>query len=247
MRQLQELGVRSVILTSGTLSPMKALQHDLGIPFSVRLINPHVVRKDAMRVAVLGNGPKGIGLSSKFSRRSDPGYLQDLGASVVQLAATVGAGGVLVFFSSYGQLDSCITAWQQQNGGAVWRQLNMARHVVVEPRSTGEMDEVMQSYEDALSSGRGALIMAVCRGKIAEGINFGDNRGRLAIITGIPYPSFTDTWVQVKRRFLDEQLAMARRQFAMASKGAGSSSMQVRDLPPSGSDWYAQQGMRAVN
>ena len=102
MRQLQELGVRSVVLTSGTLSPMRALQHDLGIPFEVRLTNPHVVRKDALSVSVLGSGPGGIGLSSSFTRRSDPAYLRDLGRSIAQLASTVSPDGALVFFSSYG-------------------------------------------------------------------------------------------------------------------------------------------------
>jgi regulator of telomere elongation helicase 1 len=44
MQELQSLGVRSMLLTSGTLSPMVALREDIKLPFAVQLENPHVIR-----------------------------------------------------------------------------------------------------------------------------------------------------------------------------------------------------------
>jgi regulator of telomere elongation helicase 1 len=44
MMELQSLGVKSMLLTSGTLSPMAALREDIKIPFAVQLENPHVIR-----------------------------------------------------------------------------------------------------------------------------------------------------------------------------------------------------------
>ncbi len=44
MEELKRLGVRSILLTSGTLSPMEAFREDLKIPFSITLENPHVIR-----------------------------------------------------------------------------------------------------------------------------------------------------------------------------------------------------------
>lgn len=44
MAELQALGVKSMLLTSGTLSPMAALREDIKIPFTVQLENPHVIR-----------------------------------------------------------------------------------------------------------------------------------------------------------------------------------------------------------
>jgi Rad3-related DNA helicase len=35
--------------------------------------------------------------------------------------------------------------------------------------------------------------------KVAEGIDFSDNKGRVAIITGIPFAPFMDAWVQLKK------------------------------------------------
>lgn len=43
LKELTELGIRSVVLTSGTLSPMEAMKEDLRIPFTVELQNPHVI------------------------------------------------------------------------------------------------------------------------------------------------------------------------------------------------------------
>ena len=44
MSELQRLGVKSLLLTSGTLSPMAALREDIKLPFPVQLENPHVIR-----------------------------------------------------------------------------------------------------------------------------------------------------------------------------------------------------------
>jgi hypothetical protein len=65
-------------------------------------------------------------------------------------------------------------------------------------------------------------MFAVCRGKISEGIDFADNNGRGVIITGLPFPLFTDARVILKRQYLDEKNS-------------------------SGSLWYNQQAYRAVN
>ena len=43
MRQLLATGVRSVLLTSGTLSPLASFAAELQIPFRVQLENPHVI------------------------------------------------------------------------------------------------------------------------------------------------------------------------------------------------------------
>ena len=43
MTALQRMGVRSIVLTSGTLSPMNSFAHELKLPFPVRLENPHVI------------------------------------------------------------------------------------------------------------------------------------------------------------------------------------------------------------
>ena len=43
MSDLKRRGVKSVVLTSGTLSPMTSFASELGLNFKVRLENPHVI------------------------------------------------------------------------------------------------------------------------------------------------------------------------------------------------------------
>lgn len=66
-------------------------------------------------------------------------------------------------------------------------------------------------------------MFAVCRGKISEGIDFNDNNGRAVIVTGLPFPLYTDPRVILKRQYLDE------------------------NKTSSGTLWYNQQTYRAVN
>lgn len=54
--------IRSLILTSGTLSPMKPIIAEMDIPVTVQLANPHIIEKfqvyaTAVRVGALANVP----------------------------------------------------------------------------------------------------------------------------------------------------------------------------------------------
>ena len=44
LSELSGLGIKSMLLTSGTLSPLEALKEDLRIPFPIELQNPHVIK-----------------------------------------------------------------------------------------------------------------------------------------------------------------------------------------------------------
>jgi len=78
----------------------------------------------------------------------------------------------------------------------------------------------------------GAMLMAVCRGKMSEGIDFADRHGRAVIVTGIPFPAYYDPRVVLKRKFMDDLVPEAR--------SAGRE-------PVTGEQWYVQQAARAVN
>lgn len=69
MQNLMEQGVRSVVLTSGTLSPLKPFISELGIPIDFQLESPHIVKGDQICVGVLGQGPDGYSLNSSYNTR----------------------------------------------------------------------------------------------------------------------------------------------------------------------------------
>ena len=74
MEDLKRLGVRSVIITSGTLSPMDSFRYDLKIPFPVMLENPHVLNDHQIWVGALSSGPTGKQLNSSYSNRDSNDY-----------------------------------------------------------------------------------------------------------------------------------------------------------------------------
>lgn len=69
MQQLVEQGIHSVILTSGTLSPLKPFISELGIPIEVQLENPHIVTGKQVIAGVLSEGPDGHQLNSSYNTR----------------------------------------------------------------------------------------------------------------------------------------------------------------------------------
>ena len=112
MRQaLEDAGVRSLLLTSGTLSPLTSFAVELGTPFAQRLENPHVIKPSQIMVGVFPRGPAGTELTSTFRSRELPAYQADLGNALVNFARSV-PQGVLVFFPSYSALVAAQKAWE---------------------------------------------------------------------------------------------------------------------------------------
>ena len=53
--------------------------------------------------------------------------------------------------------------------------------------------------------------MGVCRGRLSEGLDFKDRKGRLVIIIGIPYPSLYEPKILLKRYYLDQRRSVLGR------------------------------------
>ncbi|KAJ4461334.1 putative Regulator of telomere elongation helicase 1 [Paratrimastix pyriformis] len=225
MKELISNGVRCVVLTSGTLSPMDSFALELDLPFPIRLENPHVIQPHQVWVGLLSYGPSHRPLNSSYQSRGSTEYQQELGQAILQIVRTV-PDGVLVFFPSYGFMDQCMQTWHGSHGGPpLWDRIGEQKVALVEPKQSSQLNPAIQTYLSAVAAGRGAVFFAVCRGKLSEGLDFADRNCRAAVITGLPYAQVKDPWVQLKRDFIDE-----------------------RRLPNfSGQTWYTQQAVRAVN
>lgn len=110
MQELSNLNIRSIIVTSGTLSPLQSYGMELGLNFKEQLENPHIISDNQIHVRVVGQGVSGKNLSSSYERRSDSEYVTELGNTLVALARIVPAG-MLVFFPSYSVMDLCVEGW----------------------------------------------------------------------------------------------------------------------------------------
>lgn len=124
-----------------------------------------------------------------ISSRSTPEYIRSLGSTILSLC-TVIPDGLLIFFTSYKVLNSCKESWQDSG---IWSQIQQVKRIYIEPRLKQQFLETMEDYYVNIQDPRtkGAIFMGVCRGKVAEGLDFADKNGR-AVITGIPYPPWKE-------------------------------------------------------
>lgn len=110
MRELADLNVRSFLVTSGTLSPLESYALELDLPFPNRLENPHIIASDQIHVRVMGRGVSQKLLTSSYERRQETEYYLELGNTLASLSRVI-PGGMLVFFPSYGVMETSIEKW----------------------------------------------------------------------------------------------------------------------------------------
>ncbi|XP_069099378.1 regulator of telomere elongation helicase 1 isoform X1 [Pleurodeles waltl] len=229
MNDLVRQGVRTILLTSGTLAPLSSFAMEMQIPFPISLENPHVIEKHQIWVGIVPRGPDGAQLSSAFDRRFTLEYMSSLGKTIGNISRVV-PHGLLVFFPSYPVMDKNLEFWKEEGSHSRMEEM---KPMFVEPKGKGNFTEIIDAYYTQVVNPKsnGAMFLAVCRGKASEGLDFADMNGRGVIITGLPFPPRMDPRVVLKMQFLDEMRSKqgARGQFL------------------SGQDWYRQQASRAVN
>ncbi|KAJ1610589.1 DNA repair helicase [Cryptosporidium canis] len=255
LSSLVSSGVRSMIITSGTLSPLDTLAQQFSssnVSFDVLLENDHVIDSESQLWAATierGGICSNTHLIGSYEARNNPLYFSSLGSVVLDCVKRI-PDGVLLFFGSYSLMDQAMKHWTDQ--GLIER-IKYFKNVFVEPRNSFELASVLDSYMECIGkkgpssqddgilkskkakgnladfavqskklSTSGSLLIAVCRGKVSEGINFSDSACRGVIIAGLPFPSIADSRVCLKKQYMDE------------------SKMDGRQ-------WYNQQAIRAVN
>ncbi|CAG2206177.1 BACH1 [Mytilus edulis] len=228
---------RSIVLTSGTLSPMNSFESELDTPFPIKLEANHVIEDKQVWVGAMSQGPTGKPLHAVYKTMETLEFQDELGKTVLQVCQEV-PHGVLCFLPSYRSLEKFIERWK--NAG-IYEQISKKKKIIQEPRRSDQVDfdDLLNQFydtihgvndeddEDVGEETTGALFLAVCRGKVSEGLDFADNFARAVITVGIPYPNWKDIQVGQKRMYNDKH---------KMSKGL-----------LSGSEWYEIQAFRALN
>ncbi|CAL8084972.1 unnamed protein product [Calicophoron daubneyi] len=247
MQDLLKERVRCVILTSGTLYPVEPIQAELHMSFPVQLQNPHVIKPDQVRLAVITRGPDGGVLNSSYANREKPGLRTSMGLTLVELARIVPCG-LLVFFPSYTVMNQCVEAWKSDQ---IYDRILRYKRIYVEPRDKLQFNKVFSDYRDAACSSAnsdvtGAALFAVMRGRASEGLDLADFAGRGVAVLGLPYPPFYDPRVKLKMAYLDEQQAIMSSKTAKKSTEPDEFHIDPRCFP-TGRKWYNSQAWRTVN
>ncbi|XP_011143654.1 Fanconi anemia group J protein homolog [Harpegnathos saltator] len=221
---------RSVILASGTLAPTSSFESELGTRFPHKLHANHIIPREQVYVRCIPRGPNGESLLANYKNVNSWSFQDELGKLIVQVCDAI-PYGVLCFFSSYSAMNKIHMRWKDIG---IWAKLAELKEIFVEPKENRELPEIMREYREVIkeSSSKsfrersGAILFAVFRGKVAEGIDFSDNEARCVLTVGIPFTSIKNVAVAMKKDYNDSNM----------SKGL-----------LSGSEWYTINAFRALN
>ena len=221
---------RSVILVGGTLAPFSELvaqlYPELDVTGSTTVSTParspnagvalktftcgHIIPRDNLLAVPLPAGPTGVALDFTHASRSSASLIDELGRIVLN-ACRVAPGGACVFFPSFAYADDVCARWDATGATAAVRAV---KDVYREPRDGAALEQCLRDYAASISRATkpngGAVLLCVVGGKLSEGINFGDDLGRLVVVVGLPYANVADAELRARMDHLDATGARGR-------------------------------------
>ncbi|KAJ3139729.1 DNA-dependent ATPase of the nucleotide excision repair factor 4 complex [Physocladia obscura] len=199
----------SVVITSGTLSPMELYPTLLGF-------KPVVVESYMMTLArncflplTITRGSDQVAISSKFEVRNDLAIVRNYGNILLEFAKCV-PDGLVCFFPSYLYLESIVASWNELG---MLQDLLKYKLVFIETPDAAETSLALENYRKACDNGRGAVLLSVARGKVSEGVDFDHNYGRAVILFGIPYQYTESRILKARLEYLRDNFKVRENDF----------------------------------
>ncbi|PYH95219.1 ATP-dependent RNA helicase CHL1 [Aspergillus ellipticus CBS 707.79] len=237
---------RAVILAGGTMSPMTDYMNHLFSYVPTDRLSTfsfgHVIPPENLSAHTLVRGVQGSEFDFTYDARDSENTILDLGRTVATLCHVI-PDGVVAFFPSYEYLGRVLNIWKKpmpgQKGRTLYDLIGTKKPVLTESRDMAvTTEELLQTYANAIHSGRGALLLSVVGGKLSEGINFSDKLGRGVLIVGLPFPNIRSAVWQAKIQYVEQK---AYRQTT------GTEASRQTTAKAAGRDYYENSCMRAVN
>uniref|UniRef100_A0A8C1F2Y7 General transcription and DNA repair factor IIH helicase subunit XPD n=1 Tax=Cyprinus carpio carpio TaxID=630221 RepID=A0A8C1F2Y7_CYPCA len=170
---------QSVIITSGTLSPLDIYPRILDFrPVTMASFTMTLAR--TCLCPLVRNDQ--VAMTSKFETREDFAVIRNYGNLLLEMSAIVPAG-IVAFFTSYIYMENIVASWYEQ----VWHLREHPKKHFIETQDAAETSMALEKYQEACENGRGAILLSVARGKVSEGIDFVHHYGRAVIMFGVPY------------------------------------------------------------
>ncbi|KAH9693907.1 Helicase ATP-binding domain-containing protein [Citrus sinensis] len=193
-----------------TLSPMNSFSSELGVQFGTCLEAPHVIDVDLqVLTSVISTGPDNYPLNASYKTADGYAFQDALGKSIEEICNVV-PGGSLVFFPSYKLMEKLCNRWRE-TGQWSRLNAKKPLFVEPKGGSQEDFEIVLKHYYNSISQGskcavvrkkrvkregnndlntiesqenankKGASFLAVCRGKVSEGIDFSDDNARVVV------------------------------------------------------------------
>ncbi|TGZ61903.1 hypothetical protein CRM22_007740 [Opisthorchis felineus] len=199
----------SVIITSGTLSPLDMYPRILDFhPVNSASFTMTLARSCVLPM-IVSKGNDQVPMTTKFESREDMAVVRNYGHLLAQLASVV-PDGIVAFFPSYHYLESTFATWYEQH---LIEQIQRHKLLFVETQDAEETSLALAAYHRACENGRGAVLLSVARGRVSEGIDFDHHLGRCVIMFGVPYVYTQSRIFKARLDFLREQYNIQPNEF----------------------------------
>ncbi|MQM03699.1 hypothetical protein Taro_036488 [Colocasia esculenta] len=246
----------------------------------------NVAPKGTLFAAVLSRGPGNQRLNASYKTSDGYAFQDEVGSSLEEICNAV-PGGVLVFFPSYKFLEKLQARWCQT--GQWSRLNAQKPLFIEPRNNPDEFESVLKDYYHTIKGNetcangktnrgrkkdlkkpqgkhtkdstkmKGAVFLAVCRGKVSEGVNFSDENAR-AVVSLMSLCAFSSQFMYVYGCVLSViSFATLTNQVIVGIPFPNINDLQVslkkkynatykssRSLL-NGNEWYCHQAFRALN
>ncbi|KAK2768231.1 DNA-dependent ATPase of the nucleotide excision repair factor 4 complex [Arachnomyces sp. PD_36] len=199
----------SVIITSGTLSPLEMYPKILDFPTVLQESYSMTLARRSFLPMIVTRGSDQAQISSSFQIRNDPGVVRNYGNLLLEFSR-ITPDGIVVFFPSYLYMESIISMWQ---GMGILDMIWNYKLILVETPDSQESSLALETYRTACCNGRGAILLCVARGKVSEGIDFDHHYGRAVLCIGVPFQYTESRILKARLEFLRENYRIRENDF----------------------------------
>uniref|UniRef100_A0A1A9WIP7 General transcription and DNA repair factor IIH helicase subunit XPD n=1 Tax=Glossina brevipalpis TaxID=37001 RepID=A0A1A9WIP7_9MUSC len=200
---------QTVVITSGTLSPMDMYPKILNFDPVVMSSFTMTLARPCLLPMIVSKGNDQVAISSKYETREDTAVIRNYGQLLVETAKSV-PDGVVCFFTSYLYLESVVASWYDQG---IVDTLLRYKLLFIETQDNAETSYALMNYVKACDCGRGAVLLAVARGKVSEGVDFDHHYGRAVLMFGIPYVFTQSRILKARLDYLRDQFQIRENDF----------------------------------
>ncbi|CAL8080068.1 unnamed protein product [Orchesella dallaii] len=228
---------QTVIIAANCLAPISIFKKDLGVNFEEVLeIKSHEASKDRylLSYCAVGPNPQQVRLNLDYVSRSDPNVQDAVGKSLLEICEVIPNGVIAVFHTEH-LLYPLRERWRKKPNHlttSIMERLSVAKHEVLCEMDVGDEQSAMamfEKYRDSSKNKKGALLLAVARGKLWERIKTLKGEEVRAIIhVSVPYAAWDV-----------EDLVVAKRRIICDSNGPEA---RHRNL-----EWYNTEAYRIMN
>lgn len=207
----------SALIMSGTLSPMDYFTEILGLSEAECRTYSAIARAENVHAYV------DTSISTRFKERNEE-TLRIYGERIARLVKKI-PNGVLIFFPQRALMKQALEVWLR-NGFVEKKGKDLflgGKRVFEEGRSARENARIVNEYKQTAKTKKGAVLLAVFRGRNSEGSNFPYEEARGIFNVGLPYADYKDPFVKAQIEYLN------------------------RRKPRLGNLWYIMDAFRAAN